>query len=222
MQLVIFDCDGVLVDSELISNRVFVQMLNEIGLAVTLPDMFELFVGKSMPQCYELIGHMLKGPLPPDFDAAYVARTSAALAADLKPVPGIDTVLDALDARGVGYCVASSGTHQKMRTTLGVTGLLPRLEGRIYSVTEVAAPKPAPDVYLHAAARQGVPPTGCVVVEDSPTGCRAGVAAGMRVYGYCAYTPAQKLREAGAVALVERLVDLPGLWFGAVTPPTSG
>ena len=221
MQLVIFDCDGVLVDSELITNRVFVQMLNEIGLAVTLPDMFDLFVGKSMPQCYELIERLRGVALPPGFDAAYVARTTAALTAQIEPVAGVGLVLDALDQRGIRYCVASSGTHQKMRTTLGRTGLLPRLQGRLYSITEVAAPKPAPDVYLHAARRQGVAPADCVVVEDSPTGCRAGVAAGMRVYGYCAHTPRRELLEAGAQALVERMADLPALWFAAETSPAG-
>ena len=219
MHLVIFDCDGVLVDSELITNRVLVQMLNEIGLAVTLPDMFELFVGKSMPQCYELIERLRGAALPPDFDAAYVARTTAALSTEIEPVAGIGQVLDALDQRGIRYCVASSGTHQKMRTTLGATGLLPRFEAHLYSVTEVAIPKPAPDVYLYAARCQDQAPADCVVVEDSPTGCRAGVAAGMQVYGYCAHTPRARLLEAGAHVLVARMTDLPSLWFGGVTSP---
>ena len=96
------------------------------------------------------------------------------------------------------YCVASSGSHEKMQTTLGITGLLPRFQGKIYSVTEVARGKPFPDVFLYAAAKTGAIPSECAVVEDTPTGVAAGVAAGMTVYGYCALTPQHRLQEAGA------------------------
>jgi HAD superfamily hydrolase (TIGR01509 family) len=214
IQLVIFDCDGVLVDSELITNRVFVRMLNEIGLPLNLEDMFEQFVGRSMSYCYRLIEDMLKKPLPETFPAQLRERTTAALKQELKAVRGVEAVVDALVARGVAYCVASSGTHEKMQTTLGLTGLLPRFEGRLFSVTQVARSKPAPDVYLYAAGRYGAAPSACCVVEDTPTGVSAGVAAGMTVYGYAALTPAHRLREAGARFVVEDLTLLPALWFG--------
>ena len=153
--LVIFDCDGVLVDSELITNRIFVRMLNELGLALSLDDMFEQFVGRSMPQCVALVTGMLGRPLPDDFAEEFRRRSEAALRAELKTVAGIETVLAALQ---LPFCVASSGTHEKMQTTLGVTGLLPQFAGKMYSVTEVARSKPHPDVFLHAASRQGVAP----------------------------------------------------------------
>jgi HAD superfamily hydrolase (TIGR01509 family) len=206
--LVIFDCDGVLVDSELITNRVFARMLNELGLAVTLDDMFERFVGRSMPQCLELIAKLLGHPVPEPFVAEYQTRSAAALRAELKAVPDIEHVLAAIR---VPYCVASSGTHEKMQTTLGITGLLPQFRGKMYSVTEVAQSKPFPDVFLHAARQQGVAPADCAVIEDTPTGVRAGVAAGMTVFGYCALTPKRRLIEAGAHHTFERMRDLPGL-----------
>jgi HAD superfamily hydrolase (TIGR01509 family) len=210
--LVIFDCDGVLVDSELITNRVFAQTLNELGIALTLEDMFELFVGRSMPQCLDLITKMLGRPVPQHFVEEYQVRSATALRSELKAVPDIETVLAAMS---VPYCVASSGTHEKMQTTLGITGLLPQFRGKMYSVTEVAQSKPFPDVFLHAARQQGVAPADCAVIEDTPTGVRAGVAAGMTVFGYCALTPKQRLIEAGAHHTFDRMRDLPGLISGA-------
>jgi HAD superfamily hydrolase (TIGR01509 family) len=206
--LLIFDCDGVLVDSEMITNRVFARMLNDLGIAVTLEDMFERFVGRSMPQCLEIIAGLLGEPVPEGFVEDYYRRSRAALQRDLKAVPDIETVLQTVT---LPFCVASSGTHEKMQTTLGVTGLLPYFRGRIYSVTEVARSKPFPDVYLHAAREQGARPETCAVVEDTPTGVSAGVAAGMTVFGYCALMPKNRLIEAGAHVTFERMRDLPQL-----------
>ena len=207
----IFDCDGVLVDSELITNRVFVGMLNELGLALSLEDMFDRFVGRSMPQCLEIITKLLGRPVPPHFVGEYQTRSAAALRAELKAVPDIETVLAAMR---MPYCVASSGSHEKMQTTLGITGLLPQFRGKMYSVTEVVRSKPFPDVFLHAARQQGVMPADCAVIEDTPTGVRAGAAAGMTVFGYCALTPRQRLIEAGAHHVFERMRDLPALISG--------
>ena len=210
--LVIFDCDGVLVDSELITNRVFAQMLNELGIAISLEDMFERFVGRSMPQCLEILTKLLGRPVPQHFVEEYQTRSATALKSELKAVPDIEMVLAAMR---VPYCVASSGTHEKMHTTLGITGLLPHFRGKMYSVTEVAQSKPFPDVFLHAARQHGVMPADCAVIEDTPTGVRAGVAAGMTVFGYCGLTPKQRLIEAGAHHTFERMRDLPGLIFAA-------
>ena len=206
--LVIFDCDGVLVDSELITNRVFAQMLNEVGIAMPLEDVFEQFVGRSMPQCLAIVTELLGRPVPDAFVRQFQSRVGAALQSELKAVADIETVLATMR---VPFCVASSGTHEKMQTTLGITGLLPQFLGRMYSVTEVANSKPFPDVFLYAARRQGVIPSACAVIEDTPTGVAAGVAAGMTVFGYCALTPGQRLIEAGAHHTFERMRDLPGL-----------
>ena len=206
--LVIFDCDGVLVDSELITNRVFAQMLNEVGIAMSLEEMFERFVGRSMPQCLAIVTELLGRPVPDEFVQQFRKRAAAALQSELKAVPDIGTVLAAMC---VPFCVASSGTHEKMQTTLGITGLLPQFRGKMYSVTEVARSKPFPDVFLYAASQQGVVPSACAVIEDTPTGVTAGVAAGMTVFGYCALTPRHRLIEAGAHHTFERMRDLPGL-----------
>jgi len=207
-ELVIFDCDGVLVDSELITNRVFAQMLDEIGLPMTLEEVLDRFVGRSMPYCWEVIGGLLGHELPQKFIDDYRTRSAAALQNQLHMVPGVDAVIAGL---GRPYCVASSGTHEKMQLTLGTTGLLQKFAGKLYSVTEVARSKPFPDVYLHAAQQMGFAPSACAVIEDSPTGVLAGVAAGMTVFGYCAVTPQQRLREAGAHQIFKHMRELPAL-----------
>ncbi|HEY0799470.1 MAG TPA: HAD-IA family hydrolase [Steroidobacteraceae bacterium] len=206
--LVIFDCDGVLVDSELITNRIFAGMLNELGIPISLDEVFEQFVGRSMPQCLEMVESLLGRPVPDEFVQAYQKRSAAALRSELKAVPDIEMALATV---GIPYCVASSGTHEKMNTTLGVTGLLPSFRGKMYSVTEVARSKPFPDVFLYAASQSGVAAAACAVVEDTPTGVRAGVAAGMTVFGYCALTPKHQLIEAGAHRTFDRMRDLPDL-----------
>ncbi len=199
-QLVIFDCDGVLVDSEPISLRTFTEALHDLGLDLSEEQMFDNFVGYSMKHCMELVHKLLGRPTPENFVAELQARTFERFKAELKPMPGIAQALDELS---VPFCVASSGAHEKMRTTLGITGLLPRFEGKMFSATQVARGKPAPDVYLFAAAQMGVEPGRCVVVEDAPPGVQAGVAAGMRVLGFCAHTPRAKLEAAGAHVLFD-------------------
>jgi HAD superfamily hydrolase (TIGR01509 family) len=207
-ELVIFDCDGVLVDSERITNRIFAQMLGELGLSFTLDQMFEEFVGRSMEQCVERITELLGQAPPEDFLVSYRARTAVALQNHLTPVEGIE---EALDRIALPYCVASSGDHDKMRLTLGLTGLYSRFAGKVFSVVDVKNPKPAPDVFLHAASKMGATPNACVVVEDSPTGVAAAVAAGMTVFGYCALTPSHKLQAAGAHHLLNDMRQLPRL-----------
>lgn len=211
--LVIFDCDGVLVDSEPISNRVFTEMLNDIGVRTTLAETMRDFVGRSMKSCLEIIEARLGRGVPADFEATLQARTFAAFHGALDAVPGVAAALDALDAAGVPTCVASSGEHAKMRTTLGLTGLLPRFEGRLFSATEVPRGKPHPDLFLHAARRMGADPSRCAVVEDSPVGVRGAVAAGMRVLGFAARSEPALLAEAGA-AVFDDMARLPALLLG--------
>lgn len=207
-ELVIFDCDGVLVDSERIANQIFCAMLNELGMSVSLQDMFEHFVGLSMPQCVALVTKMHGKPPPDTFVSELQQRTAVALSEQIKPIAGVP---EALATLSIPYCVASSGDHEKIRLTLGATGLLPHFDGRIFSVVDVGKPKPAPDVFLLAACKLGIPPSRCVVVEDTPTGVRAGVAAGMYVLGFCANTPEHRLRDAGAHELFSEMRQLSGL-----------
>ena len=207
-QLVIFDCDGVLVDSEPVANRTLAQMLRELGLDLTQEQIFEKFVGYSLPHVVRVIESMLGHAPPATFLNDLQTRTFAAFRTELRAMPGIE---EALDRLSVPFCVASSGDHEKMRTTLGITGLWPRFAGRIFSVTQVARGKPAPDVYLFAANQLGAEPARCLVVEDTPPGVQAGVAAGMTVFGYCAHTPESKLRAAGAHLTFDDLQRLPDL-----------
>jgi HAD superfamily hydrolase (TIGR01509 family) len=209
-KLVIFDCDGVLVDSELLANQVFLEKLTALGLKLNLADLFENFVGRTMSACMAQVEQMLGQPAPPSFLAELDAATFRAFETDLKTVPGIEYLLDGLDAEAIPYCVASSGSHAKMDKTLGLTGLLPRLAGRIYSASEVARAKPFPDIYLYAARKMGMAAQDCVVVEDSPTGAQAGRAAGMKVFGYAALNSESKLIAAGAKVFSD-MRELPGL-----------
>src|SRR5579871_3120685 len=165
--LVIFDCDGVLVDTEPVSNAVLAAMMGEIGLSLSVEEVTHRFTGYSNAECMRIIDELLGHPAPPTFLREFDRRELDALSSGLRPIPG---VVDALDQITLATCVASSGTPEKMRLTLGATGLLPRFEGRIFSATEVARGKPAPDLYLYAADQMGVAPTRCAVVEDSPIG----------------------------------------------------
>ena len=182
VQSVIFDCDGVLVDSEPTSNRVLAEVLTEIGLPTTTEESMAAYMGKSWVSILELIEERLGRPTPADLTAIYRERCDTALAT-VQPVDGILEVLDAID---LPSCVASSGPHAKMAVTLGVTGLLERFEGRIFSAADLpdGRGKPAPDLFLHAAREMGFDPATTAVVEDSAPGCEAGRAAGMRVFAY--------------------------------------
>ena len=207
-ELLILDCDGVLVDSERITNRVFAQMLKQLGVSVTLEDMFEHFVGREMSQCLDLVAELSGRPVPDEFESNYRVRTRAALLSELTAVPGIEAALDVIE---LPYCVASNGSQEKMRMTLGITGLLSRFEGKLVSATEVLRGKPAPDVFLHAAKKYGASPSACAVVEDTPTGVTAAVAAGMTVFGYAAPTPSARLLAAGACQTFSHMSELPKL-----------
>jgi HAD superfamily hydrolase (TIGR01509 family) len=211
--LVIFDCDGVLVDSEPIANRVFTDLLNEIGLRTTLAETMRDYVGRSMASCMAIVTERLGRPVPDDFVDAFRDRTADAFRAELRAVPGIEAALDAVREP---TCVASSGEHRKIRLSLGLTGLLPRFEGRIFSAQDVPRGKPHPDLFLHAARTLGADPARCAVVEDSPLGVQAGVAAGMTVFGFAARTEAAALAALGA-ATFDDMTRLPDLLRGAPT-----
>ncbi len=210
VELVIFDCDGVLVDSERLSVRVEARLITELGWPLTEQDVLERFVGRSDAHMKAEIEAAL-GRSVPEWDEAYRTALHEAFHAELVAVEGVADALDALDEAGLATCVASSGTHDKMAVTLGLTGLHDRFVGRIHSATEVVNGKPAPDLFLHAAARQGVVPTRCAVVEDSRYGVEAARAAGMAAYGYAGgLTPADWLAGPGTVVF-DDMAHLPAL-----------
>jgi HAD superfamily hydrolase (TIGR01509 family) len=208
--LVIFDNDGVLVDSEPISNRLLAEYLTEVGHPTTYEESIRDYMGSAMHRIHELIGERTGQRLPAEFDDVFHGRVFAAFERELKAVDGAADVLEGLDAAGMRYCVASSGSHERIRVGHRTTGLDRWFdEGRIFSSQDVGRGKPAPDLFLHAARRMGVAPERCVVVEDSPLGVQAAVAAGMDVYGFTAMTPAAKL--AGATLLFSSMKELAGL-----------
>jgi len=194
-ELVIFDCDGVLVDSEPISNRVMAEVLAESGLTVTLDDCYRHFMGRSTKDCIRILAERFNHSVSPDFTGALRRRTLAALRDEVEQVPGIASILERI---AWPTCVASNGPIEKMRTTLRATGLLDHFGDRLFSGADVARGKPHPDLFLHAATRSGVEPSVCAVVEDSPVGVEAGIAAGMTVFGYAALTDGARLEQAGA------------------------
>jgi HAD superfamily hydrolase (TIGR01509 family) len=205
--LIIFDCDGVLVDSEALGNRVLVDAVRELGLALGFAEALTLFRGCKMADCMAIISARLGRPLPDDFVSTVRARTGEAFRCSLQAVPGVEAALDRIRAP---VCVASSGPREKITIALSVTGLMPRFEGRIFSSYEVGSWKPAPDLFLHAAAALGAAPSSCAVVEDSALGVRAGIAAGMRVFAYTADSDHAELESLGATAF-RHMNDLPSL-----------
>jgi beta-phosphoglucomutase-like phosphatase (HAD superfamily) len=210
-ELVIFDCDGVLVDSEPIANRVFAEALNEIGLDISYEETVRSFVGRSMATCMVMVAERLGRPVPPGFAESVDARTAAAFREGLRAVSGVEGVLEfVVRTLRVPVCVASSGSHEKMHTTLGLTGLRPWFDDRLFSATEVAHGKPAPDLFLHAASRMGAAPSRCAVVEDTPLGVRGARAAGMTAFGFARTVEAPALAEAGALVFHD-MGELPAL-----------
>jgi len=206
-ELVIFDCDGVLVDSERIANEVFRDILNEeCGFNLELTDMFNTFVGHSSAQCMEIIRQMLGQDAPWGLEHRYKTEITRALERSVTAVSGIEAVLQELESP---FCVASSGSYEKMETTLGKTGLQGYFRDNVFSTSDVPRGKPHPDIYLHACRKMGVEhPDQCLVIEDSPLGVTGGVAAGMTVFGYAEHMSEKRLREAGAHLVFDTMEKL--------------
>ncbi|WP_413872784.1 HAD family hydrolase [Albidovulum sp.] len=207
---VLFDCDGVLVDSEPVTDRVIAESFTRHGLPFDAGEVHALFLGGTMAGVAETARH-LGADLPADWVDRIYEEMFAALALGTALIPGIERVLDTLDAARIPYAVGSNGPHRKMEITLGQhPGLHDRLRGRIFSRHDVARPKPAPDLYLHAAAVLGVAPAACAVVEDSVPGARAARAAGMTCFGYAPRDDGARLAAEGARPFAA-MADLPAL-----------
>ncbi|MFC1430804.1 HAD family hydrolase [Streptacidiphilus sp. N1-3] len=209
--LVIFDNDGVLVDSEPISNRLLADYLTELGFPTTVEDSYRDFMGAAAHTVHDTIAERYNGArLHDSFDEDFHARVFAAFREQLAAVPGAAELLKQVRESGVRYCVASSAHHAWIRTALGTCGLSGFFtDEQLFSAQDVARGKPAPDLFLHAARTMGVPPERCVVLEDSPLGVAAARAAGMDVYGYTALTPRDRL--AAATGLYQDPAEVPAL-----------
>ncbi|HKG37656.1 MAG TPA: HAD-IA family hydrolase [Conexibacter sp.] len=197
--LVIFDCDGVLVDSMGIDMRELTRAITAAGGTMTAREVEDAFHGVALADIERGVATHLSGPVPDGWMERFLADRAAAFARELRPIEGAAEALAGVRAAGWEACIASGGARQKMELTLRVAGLRGAVpDGRIFSAYDVARPKPAPDLFLHAAATCGFAPDACVVVEDSLPGVTAGLAAGMRTVGY----------NAGDAAVAERLTSL--------------
>lgn len=208
---ILFDCDGVLVDSEATTNAVLATMLRELGADISDAETLRRFVGKSLREEGAAVQALTGQPIPEGWYQSFTERRNAALATTVEAVLGIESVLDAASALGLRQAVASGADRGKMRVTLGRTGLLARLQPHIYGSDQVERSKPYPDVYLLAAQGLGLAPARCLVVEDSPTGTRAGVAAGATVLAYCAHSDPRSLLAAGAAMVFDDMAQLASL-----------
>ncbi|MFD8810765.1 HAD family hydrolase [Streptomyces sp. NPDC059627] len=207
-KLVIFDCDGVLVDSERISVEVDRIMIAKIGWHLSDLEILKRFLGRSHAHMTQEIERHLGKPLPVGWEDEYHAMTAQAFEAQLRAIDGVEQALGRIETP---TCVASSSTHERLCRTLGISGLYSLFEGRIFSATEVPHGKPAPDLFLHAAQRLGVAPADCAVVEDSPSGIQAAQSAGMTAFGYVGgITPASWLTDSGAL-IFDDMRQLPDL-----------
>lgn len=195
--LVIFDCDGVLVDSEPVTTAILAEDLTAHGLPITIQEVDDLFVGGTIQGVFTE-ARRLGATLPDAWVTEIYTRMYARLRQGVPLIKGILSVLDRLDDRGIPYCVGSNGSPEKMSITLGHNGLLERFGGHLYSAHSLGTAKPDPGLYLHAAAQFGIAPAECVVVDDSKSGCTAGVRAGMKTYGFAETTEAGRLRDVGA------------------------
>ena len=208
--LVIFDCDGVLVDSERLSVALDVELLAGLGWPLSESEIVERFVGRTEAAMRSEIEAHLGRDVSAEWDA-FSERYTAAFAAELEPVDGVVAAVDAIQATGVATCVASSGGYGKIRRNLGKTGLLDRFDGRIFSGDDVEHGKPAPDLFLHAAAAMGVAPGRCAVIEDSRYGVAAARAAAMWAFGYGGgVTPGAAL-DGPATTVFGEMRELPAL-----------
>jgi HAD superfamily hydrolase (TIGR01509 family) len=207
--LVIFDCDGVLIDSELLSVRADLECLADEGIEISAEEILERYTGISMAGMLADLEARYGRSLP-DFAARHQQRLRPLFEAGLRAIPG---VIDALDGLSCTACVASSGTHERLRHALGLVGLYDRFHPNIFSANEVARGKPAPDLFLYAADRMGVTPRRCLVVEDSVAGVEAAVAAGMSAIGFaggshCSSGHDTRLARAGAALVIDRMARL--------------
>jgi len=211
LRLVIFDCDGVLVDSEVISNEVLARALTAEGLPTTLAESRRDYQGLLLGDIASRAQARLGRPLPDDWQERFERDRSEAFRRDLRPIAHVAEVVELVSAAGIAVCVASQGKPEKIELSLDLTGVRSLfLEDALFSAYAVPRGKPHPDLFLHAAAAMGASPSACVVVEDTPSGVVGAVAAGMRVLGYAADSDEAALRAAGAEVFWS-MTDVPAL-----------
>lgn len=209
--LVIFDCDGVIVDSEPIANRIFAGLLNRLGYKLSYDECEKMFTGRSDNDCLKLLKETTSITPPENLFEMFDGLAFKAYEKELKAIEGIEEIISLLHFDD--FCVASNAPEKKIYKALEVTGLLPKFQGKIFSSSMVERPKPFPDLFLYAAHKMHADPENCVVIEDSSFGVSAAISAGMDVLGYCERTNEKVLKNAGAVTFnkmsdLKKLLDL--------------
>jgi len=205
-KLVIFDCDGVLVDSERLTNQIFIDMLSDMGVNITLQEVMDNYVGIPLLDGLRILAKKHKFIPPEDFIDRFNSKCLIVFENELQAIPGIMYVIAQIQTP---FCVASNSQPEKVRTMLKITRLFDSFEGKIFTASQVKKPKPAPDVYIYASEAFNINPPDCLVIEDTPTGVSAAKAAGMTVYGYSAHSSAKRLLDAGAHTVFDDMKDLP-------------
>jgi HAD superfamily hydrolase (TIGR01509 family) len=214
LRLVIYDCDGVIVDSEPVSNRITAFCCTQAGWPMTPAEADRHFLGMTLTDMIPVIEAKIGHPLPVDWKADLMQRLLQALTDEATPIPGAVEALRATTALGLPWRVASNSSHEEMRAKFARIGISEMVAGRVHSHRDVARGKPAPDLFLAAAAAQGVAPAGCVVIEDSKPGVRAAVAAGMDCLAYAPHSDGAELRALGATPF-RAMSELAGLFAAA-------
>ena len=209
-KLIIFDCDGVLVDSEPLSNRIFTDKINGLGLNLSYEESEKLFTGRSDKDCLDIVSGKLGYPVPIEFMSDFNKEVLVTIETQLTAVKHVEKVLKSLCDSSIPICVGSNAPVDKVRKSLNVTNLLSFFKDNIFTVQDVKHGKPYPDIYLYAAEKMGIDPEYCAVIEDSVYGVRAGIAAGMTVYGYCERSGKKSIKKEGAIVFdnMQKLIEL--------------
>jgi len=210
LEFVIFDCDGVLVDSEAIADRVVAANLSTLGWPMTPAESSRRFLGMSLADMVPMIEREMGHPLPPGWPDQVLRELMTAQGRECRAIPGAIAAIDGVERLNLSWRVASNSSHAEMTTKFTALGILHRVRARLHSFEDVKRGKPAPDVFLAAAVAEGVPPAACVVIEDSVLGARAAAAAGMDCLGFAPHGIEAPLRAEGASPFAS-MFDLPAL-----------
>ena len=195
IKCIIFDCDGVLVDSEAIANQILLSMAKEHGLEMTLEQAIKNFNGRGLKDCFQQIEKIANKKLPEEFEKEYRKKTFEAFRTELKPVKGAKEFIETL---AISYCVASSGPLEKIHLNLTTTGLIEKFENKIFSSYQINSWKPDPEIFLFAASEMGFPINECIVIEDSKAGVISAIKGGFKVFGFANENNSQELLDEGA------------------------
>ena len=195
IKCIIFDCDGVLVDSEIIGNQILLSMAKDFGFKMTIEDAIKNFNGRSLKDSFKYIENLIQKKLPDNFENEYRRLTFEAFKTNLKPIKGVKEFIDSLT---VSYCVASSGPIEKINLNLTTTGLIEKFENKIFSSYQINSWKPDPEIFLFASKEMGFKPEECIVIEDSKAGVISAIRGGFKVFGFANENNANELKEEGA------------------------